>query len=143
MRPHQCFHRRVVEIAIGAVALVITGIVPSIAQATRNDAGGRALDIRLMQPVHVMTGENPFEVIVKGSDGSPITDADVSLSFVMSAWPVRRIPEIRRELRLKSANDGRYTGSWKFEMAGRWVTTIRVTTDRKEIGRKRLILTAP
>jgi hypothetical protein len=143
MRRHQCFHRRIAAIAIGAVVLVITGVIPSIAQATRNNAGGSALDIRLMQPVHVMTGENLFEVIVKMPDGRVISDADVSVSFVMSAWPVRRIPEIRRELRLKSANDGRYTGSWRFEMAGRWVTTIRVTQDRKEIGRKRLNLTAP
>jgi hypothetical protein len=144
MRPHQCFVRRVAHIAIGAVVLVITGGVPSIAQATRDNAGGSALDIRLMQPVHVMTGDNPFEVIVKmPPDGHVVSDADVSVSFVMSAWPVRRIPEIRRELRLKSASDGRYTGSWKFERAGRWVTTIRVTQDRKEIGRKRLILTAP
>jgi hypothetical protein len=143
MRRHQCFQRRIAAIAIGAVVLVITGVIPSIAQATRNNAGGSALDIRLMQPVHVMTGENLFEVIVKMPDGRVISDADVSVSFVMSAWPVRRIPEIRRELRLKSANDGRYTGSWRFEMAGRWVTTIRVTQDRKEIGRKRLNLTAP
>jgi hypothetical protein len=93
--------------------------------------------------VHVMTGENPFEVIVKGSDGSPISDADVSLSFVMSAWPIKRIPETRRELRLQSSSDGRYTGSWKFELAGAWVTTIRVTKNGKEIGRTALILTAP
>ena len=143
MRPHQCFHRRVSEIVIGAVVLVITGVVPSIAQATRNNAGGSALDIRLTQPVHVMTGENLFEVIVKMPDGSPISDADVSLSFVMSAWPVKRIPETRRELRLKSSSGGRYTGSWKFEMAGVWVTTIRVTKNGKEIGRTALILTAP
>jgi len=143
MMPHQCFPRRVAEIAIGAVVLVITGVVPSIAQGTRDNAGGSALDIRLMQPVHVMTGENPFEVIVKDSDGDPISDADVSLSFVMSAWPVKRIPETRRELRLKSSSDGRYTGSWKFERAGDWVTTIRVTKNGKEIGRTALILTAP
>ena len=143
MRRHQCFPRRVAEIAIGAVVLAIAAVGPSIAQATRNGAGGRALDIRLMQPVHVMTGENSFEVIVKGSDGSPISDADVSLSFVMSAWPVKRIPETRRELRLKSSSDGRYTGSWKFELAGAWVTTIRVTKNGKEIGRTGLVLTAP
>ena len=143
MAPHQCVRRRVAELAVGAVVLTIAAVGPSIAQTTGNSSRVRALDVRLMQPVHVMTGENPFEVIVKGSDGSPISDADVSLSLVMSAWPIKRIPEIRRELRLKSAGDGRYTGSWKFEMAGHWVTTIRVTKNGKEIGRTALILTAP
>jgi hypothetical protein len=143
MRRHQCFPRRVAEIAIGAVVLAIAGVVPSIAQGTRDNAGGSALDIRLMQPVHVMTGDNPFEVVVKMPDGRVVSDADVTVSFVMSAWPVRRIPEIRRELQLKSAGDGRYTGSWTFERAGRWDTTIHVTKDRKEIGRRGLILTAP
>jgi hypothetical protein len=143
MRPHQCFPRRVANIAIGAVVLAITGVVPSIAQGTRDDAGGSALDIRLMQPVHVLTGDNPFEVVVRMPDGRVVSDADVSVSFVMSAWPVRRIPEIRRKLQLTSAGDGRYTGSWKFERAGRWDTTIRVTKDSKEIGRRGLILTAP
>jgi hypothetical protein len=143
MTLHQCFRRRVADVAVGAVVLIIAAVGPSTAQATRNSAGVTTLDIRLMQPVHVMTGENPFEVIVKGSDGSPISDADVSLSFVMSAWPVKRIPETRRELRLKSSGDGRYTGSWKFERAGDWVTTIRVTKHGKEIGRTGLILTAP
>ncbi len=143
MTLHQSFGRRVAEVAVGAVVLTIAAVGPSSAQATRNSAGVTALDIRLMQPVHVTTGENPFEVIVKGSDGSAISDADVSLSFVMSAWPVKRIPETRRELRLKSSSDGRYTGSWKFEMAGNWVTTIRVTKNGKEIGRTGLVLTAP
>jgi hypothetical protein len=143
MTPYQCVRRRIAEVAVGAIVLTIAAVGPSIAQTTRNSSGVRALDIRLMQPVHVMTGENPFEVIVKGSDGSPISDADVSLSFVMSAWPIKRIPETRRELRLKSSSDGRYTGSWKFEMAGGWVTTIRVTKNGKEIGRTALILTAP
>ena len=143
MTPYQCVRRRIAEVAVGAVVLTIAAVGPAIAQTTRNSSGVRALDIRLMQPVHLMTGENPFEVIVKGSDGSPISDADVSLSFVMSAWPIKRIPETRRELRLKSSSDGRYTGSWKFEMAGGWVTTIRVTKNGKEIGRTALILTAP
>jgi hypothetical protein len=40
-------------------------------------------------------------------------------------------------------SDGGYTGLWKFEMAGHWVTTIRVTKNGKEIGRTELILTAP
>ena len=143
MTLHQCFRRRVADVAVGAVVLIIAAVGPSIAQTTRNSSGITPLDIRLMQPVHVMTGENPFEVIVKGSDGSPISDADVSLSFVMSAWPIKRIPETRRELQLKPAGDGRYTGSWKFERAGDWVTTIRVTKHGKEIGRTGLILTAP
>jgi hypothetical protein len=143
MSLHQCFRRRVAEVAVGAVVLTIAAVGPAIPQTNRNSSGVRALDIRLVQPVHVMTGENPFEVIVKGSDGNAISDADVSLSFVMSAWPVRRIPETRRALRLKSSSDGRYTGSWKFEMAGDWVTTIRVTKNGKEIGRTALILTAP
>jgi len=143
MTPLQCVRRRIAGVAVGTIVLTIATVGPSIAQTTRNSSGVTALDIRLMQPVHVMTGQNPFEVIVKGSDGSPISDADVSLSFVMSAWPVKRIPETRRELRLKSSSDGRYTGSWKFEMAGQWVTTIRVTKNGKEIGRTALILTAP
>ena len=94
------------------------------------------------QPTPLKTGANQFEVTVKGADGSPITDVDVSVLFVMPPMPAMRMPEMRNEVTLKSAGGGKYVGDGQVMMAGQWNVTIVVKKNGKEIAEKKATLTS-
>ena len=94
------------------------------------------------QPNPAKVGENQFEVTVKGSDGKPVANADVSLLFVMPAVPQMKMPEMRNEVKLKPAGAGKYTGSGQVMMAGNWNVTVSVKQNGKEIGQKKVTLAA-
>jgi hypothetical protein len=100
------------------------------------------LDIMLMQPTRPKAGDNQFEVMVKGPDGKPLADAEVSVIFVMPAMPAMKMAEMRNEVKLKSAGAGRYTGTGKVMMAGTWTVTVSVKQKGKEVGQKKVELTA-
>ena len=57
------------------------------------------LDIMLMKPAAagLKSGDNQFEVMVNGADGKPVSDADVSILFVMPAMPAMKMTEMRHE----------------------------------------------
>ena len=97
-------------------------------------------EIMLMQPTALKTGDNQFQVKVKGADGKPVNDADVSLLFVMPKMGA--MAEMRNEVKLKPSGDGMYTGSGNVMMAGKWNVTISVKQAGKQIGQKKVALTA-
>jgi hypothetical protein len=100
------------------------------------------LDIMLMKPTAAKTGENAIEVMVKGKDGKPMNGADVSVLFVMPAMPAMKMAEMRNEVKLKASDGGMYMGMANVMMAGTWNLTISVKEKGKEIGQKKLTLTA-
>jgi hypothetical protein len=111
--------------------------------ATGGAAEKSALDITFKsEPDPPKTGDNTFEVTVKGPDGKSITDADVSVNFYMAAMPSMNMPEMRNTVRLKHVKDGRYRGTGNVTMAGRWDVTIVVTKGGKEVGSRKVAITA-
>jgi hypothetical protein len=128
---------RVVSSALVVTALSVLAVSPAIAQTK---ATAKGLDIMLMQPKDVKTGANQFEVMVKGEDGKPLVDADVSVVFVMPATP--QMAEMKNEVKLKATRPGTYTGSGNVMMAGQWNVTLSVKKNGKEVGQKTLALTA-
>jgi hypothetical protein len=134
---------RVAAASIAVTSLCVTTVSPAAAQATPKPQAAKAgLDIMLMQPKDVKAGDNPFEVMVKGPDGKPVTDADVSVLFVMPAMPAMKMAEMRNEVKLKPSGAGMYTGRGNVMMAGNWNVTVSVKQGGKEIGQKKLALTA-
>jgi YtkA-like protein len=130
---------RVVSWALVLAALSVLAVSPAEAQTKAKPKG---LDIMLMQPKDVKTGANEFEVIVKGADGKPLSDADVSVLFVMPAMPAMKMAEMRNEVKLKPSGPGMYMGSGNVMMAGTWNVTVSVKQGGKEVGQKKLTLTA-
>lgn len=115
--------------------------------ATTPNAGATASASRVditfnSRPTPLKIGENAFDVTVNGADGKPVPDADVSILFVMPAMPAMKMPEMRNEVKLKSAGGGKYTGTGQVMMAGQWNVTISVKKDGSEVGQKRLTATA-
>lgn len=132
--------------AIVALAVLVVGalaVSPSAAQsAPKSTAKAKPakLDIMLMKPTAAKTGDNEFEVMVKGADGKPISDADVSVVLVMPKSA--KMAEMRNEVKLKPSGNGMYMGSGNVTMAGKWNTTVMVMKDGKDIGQKKVPLTA-
>jgi len=122
-------------------ALSVVAVSPAGAQ-TKTKAKLKGLDIMLMQPKETKTGANEFEVMVKGADGKPISDADVSVLFVMPAMPAMKMAEMRNDVKLKPSGPGMYMGSGNVMMAGKWNVTVSVKQGGKEVGQKKLALTA-
>jgi nitrogen fixation protein FixH len=144
---HQVIHtvRRRTAGVLGIAALIAMAASASAAQAPAKSsvkAKPARLNIMLMKPTAVTTGDNQFEVMVNGADGKPVSDADVSVVFVMPAMPAMKMPEMRNEITLKPAAAGTYTGTGQVMMAGAWKVTVKVKRGGKEIGRKTLTLTA-
>ena len=94
------------------------------------------------RPSPPKAGENQFDVTVKGADGKPVADADVAVSFVMPAMPAMNMAEMRSDVKLKSMGAGKYAGSGQVPMAGRWNVTVSVKQSGKELGQKKLKVTA-
>ena len=97
-------------------------------------------DIMLMQPTAAKTGDNQFEVMVKGADGKRINDADVSVVLVMPK--TAKMAEMRNEVKLKPSGNGMYMGSGNVMMAGTWNATVMVMRGGKDIGQKKVTLAA-
>src|SRR5712691_2878075 len=99
-------------------------------------------NIMLMKPTAAKTGDNQFEGMVNGADGKPVADAEVSVMLVMPAMPAMKMAEMHNEVMLKPAAAGTYTGAGQVMMAGKWNVTVSVKKGGKELGQKKVTLTA-
>ena len=101
------------------------------------------VDIMLMtKPDPPKIGDNSFEVMLKGADGKPIADADVSVMFFMAAMPSMKMPEMKNTVALKHVKGGTYAGTGKVMMAGTWDATVMVMRGGKEVASKKFPVTA-
>ncbi len=87
-------------------------------------------------------GETAIEVDVKGPNGQPVTDADVSAQFYMAPMPEMKMAEMRNAIALRHESGGRYRGQGSILMAGQWDVTVIVTRGGREIGKRSLTVTA-
>ena len=104
--------------------------------------GAQNLEITFTsEPDPPKMGENGFEAMVM-SGGQPVTDADVSVEFVMPAMPAMNMAEMRKSTSLTHEGGGRYRGAGNVMMAGNWNVTVSVKRGGQEIGRHTLSVTA-
>jgi membrane fusion protein, heavy metal efflux system len=101
------------------------------------------VDITLTSaPAQPKVGNNTFEATLKGADGKPITDAEVTAMFYMAAMPAMKMPEIKNTVTLKHEKEGRYAGTGQVMIAGRWDVTVTVKRAGKEIGSRKFPIVA-
>jgi Cu(I)/Ag(I) efflux system membrane fusion protein/cobalt-zinc-cadmium efflux system membrane fusion protein len=66
-------------------------------------------------------GDNTFEARVLDTDGKPVADAQVVLTFVMPAMPSMNMPEMKSTVALQwTPNRSMYVGTGHPSMAGTW-----------------------
>jgi len=128
-------------LAVGALVMAAFATSAAAAQSKTMSKPASKVDIALTQPATVRSGENQFEVMVKGADGKPIADADVSVLFVMPAMKEMKMPEMRNEVKLKPAGECKYTGSGSVPVADKWTVTISAKKDGKVLGQKKQAVT--
>ena len=88
------------------------------------------------EPDPPSAGDNTFDVVVTGPDGSPVTDATVSAVFSMPAMPSMNMPAMRTEAPLTHQGAGRYRGTGQLSMSGTWNVIITASRGTEEIGRR-------
>jgi hypothetical protein len=102
---------------------------------------GDQLDIRLTSPGDPRLGENMFEVMVmQGSQ--PVADADVSLELFMAAMPSMNMPEMRINVPLTAAGEGRYRGTGSVSMGGAWDANVMVMRGGQHLGDRTITIVA-
>ena len=94
------------------------------------------------QPDPPRSGENQFEAVVKTPDGTPVTNAQVTVVFFMAAMPSMNMPAMRNEAKLAHAGNGVYRGAGQVMMAGRWDVTVNVLRDGQRIGSQQISVVA-
>lgn len=94
------------------------------------------------QPDPPRSGENQLEGVVKMPDGTPVTDAEVSVVFFMAAMPTMNMPAMRNEAKLAHAGNGVYRGTGQVMMAGRWDVTVNVLRGGQRIGSQQVSVVA-
>ena len=82
-------------------------------------------------------GENQIIVTVKRSDGSPVTDGNVTAVFSMAAMPSMNMPAMRTETPLPHAAEGRYSGTAMLSMGGTWDVAISVRSGATQVASRR------
>ena len=100
-----------------------------------------ALDIRLNSPVEAQLGENTFEVMVT-EGAKPVVDADVSLELFMAAMPSMNMPEMRTNVPLTHAGEGRYRGTGSVSMGGAWDANVMVMRGGQHLGGRTITIVA-
>jgi len=125
------------------VATAATLAFTMFAPAQTTAAQKPTIDIMLMtKPDPPKMGDNTFEVMLKGADGKPIADADVSVMFFMAAMPAMKMPEMKNTVALKHVKDGTYAGTGKVMMAGTWDATVMVKRGGRDVASKKFPVTA-
>jgi nitrogen fixation protein FixH len=110
-------------------------------QAAPAASSGNQLDIRLSGPGEPAVGENTFEVtVMQGSQ--PVTDADVSLELFMAAMPSMNMPEMRIDVPLAPAGEGRYRGTGTVSMGGAWDANVMVMRGGQHLGDRTITIVA-
>jgi hypothetical protein len=104
-------------------------------------AAGDQLDIRLSSPNEPTVGENTFEVTVMQSS-QPVSGADVSLELFMAAMPSMNMPEMRINVPLTAAGEGRYRGTGNVSMGGAWDANVMVMRGGQHLGDRTITIVA-
>ena len=126
---------------VAAVGIVLMASAVHAQTSKSNKTAGIQIVFR-SEPDPPKAGENQFEVTVKDKSGKAITDADVSVVFVMPAMPAMKMPAMRKTVKLEAASGGTYRGKGEVPMAGRWDVTVTVSQKGRELAKKKLTLTA-
>lgn len=138
------FHRR---LAMLVTTLAIVGCgskesPPTIAEASQStDTGSVRIEYRA-DPEPPREGDNEIEVKVTQADGSPLTDAQVSVTYYMPAMSSMNMPEMRDRFPLAHQDQGTYSGTARLSMGGTWQVTVDVVQTGESIGKKRFTIIA-
>lgn len=83
-------------------------------------------------------GGNIFRVTLKGSDGAPLTGAQVTVTFFMPAMPAMGMGAMRTVSNLGDKGGGLYEGRGELGSGGTWQVTIGAQKNGQALANKQL-----
>jgi Cu(I)/Ag(I) efflux system membrane fusion protein/cobalt-zinc-cadmium efflux system membrane fusion protein len=87
-------------------------------------------------------GSNVFRVKLTDSSGTPISGAEVSVTFFMPSMPAMGMAAMRTPVTLSEKGAGIYEGSGQLGSGGTWQVTIVARKDGQTIATKQLSVNA-
>ena len=87
-------------------------------------------------------GSNTFRVKLTGANGSPVTGADVAVTFFMPSMPAMGMAAMNTTTKLMQKGDGLYEGQSNLDSGGTWQVTITVQQNGQVIATKQLHINA-
>jgi Cu(I)/Ag(I) efflux system membrane fusion protein/cobalt-zinc-cadmium efflux system membrane fusion protein len=87
-------------------------------------------------------GSNVFRIRLTDASGSPISGAEVSVTFFMPAMPAMGMAAMRTPIALSDKGNGVYEGSGVLGSGGTWQTTILAKKNGQTIASKQLSVNA-
>jgi RND family efflux transporter MFP subunit len=87
-------------------------------------------------------GGNVFRVKLTDASGTPISGAEVSITFFMPAMPAMGMASMRTPVTLSDKGNGLYEGSGQLESGGTWQVTILSKKNGQIIATKQLSVNA-
>ncbi|MGH9452002.1 MAG: efflux RND transporter periplasmic adaptor subunit [Terriglobia bacterium] len=112
------------------------------AAAAMNARGGRATIEFTTSPSPPRKGNNTFRVKLTGSDGRPVTGAEVTVTFFMPAMPAMGMSAMRVVTKLADKGGGMYEGTGNLGSGGTWQVGITAQKGGQIIAAKQLTVTA-
>ncbi len=87
-------------------------------------------------------GSNIFRVKLTGSNGAPITGAQVTVTFFMPAMPAMGMAAMRTVTTLAEKGGGVYEGTGQVQMGGSWQVTVLATKNGQTLAQKQFTVAA-
>jgi len=94
------------------------------------------------QPSPPRKGANTVQVKLTGTDGKPVTGAEVSVTFFMAAMPAMGMAAQHAAATLQGKGQGLYEGPLALESGGTWQVTVTAQRGGQIIATKQLSLSA-
>ncbi len=87
-------------------------------------------------------GSNIIRVKLTGQDGTPITGANVTVTFFMAAMPAMGMAAMKTVINASDKGAGMYKGKGDLGSGGTWQVTVRAQQNGQTIANKQLTLNA-
>jgi RND family efflux transporter MFP subunit len=132
------------EAQLQAAAGAFTPPPPGAGQAaSMNAPAGQHIKVDFSSdPSPPHKGGNTFRVKLTGSDGGPVTGAQVVVGNFMAAMPAMGMAAMKNETTLTEKGNGMYEGRGTIDSGGTWQITITVTKGGQVIATKHFTLNA-
>ena len=87
-------------------------------------------------------GTNVFRVKLTGTNGAPVTGAQVTVTYFMAAMPAMGMAAMRTVATLSDKGGGIYEGSGQVQMGGTWQVTVLATKGGQTLAQKQFDVSA-
>jgi Cu(I)/Ag(I) efflux system membrane fusion protein/cobalt-zinc-cadmium efflux system membrane fusion protein len=94
------------------------------------------------EPTPPRKGSNIFRVKLTDAAGSPVSGADVNVTFFMAAMPAMGMAAMRTSMTLSDKGNGLYQASGQLESGGTWQVTMIAKKNGQVVASKQLSVNA-